>query len=422
MKKNWFFFVWFLFLPLVSYAYVPEPKSAGKYFSGKGTKASEQYEATAGMPTYDYGKGIQWGSVHIKPSFDYRLRWDDNVFFEESNEKNDIVNSFAGETLAELPLGGGQHLLSGAYGFNRELFNRFDSQNHTDQHGKIGIKLNYVPFTLDMEDVLERTVSRANTEFTSRIQRDENAFHSLLEIPFASFFLENEITDFNVGYKTAGNDPFNHNLFTFYQRIGHDWTPSTQILAEYAYTYIHYNNVSNRNGDANQFMLGLRGNFTELIAYQIWGGAQYRIYDEDAQPDFNGFVVRAAAQYQPSEISTWTLRLDRSPQESTFDNQNFYTRNQVTLNWQRQIYERIFWNSHGSVSYHEYSRITKRASTGEETTRRDTLWEAGTGLEYKMPNDIISFVVDWNYVNRDSNLSGLGYESNEISAGVRASF
>ena len=44
----------FFLTSTASYAYVPEPKSEGKYFTGKGTKASEQYEANAGMPVYDY--------------------------------------------------------------------------------------------------------------------------------------------------------------------------------------------------------------------------------------------------------------------------------------------------------------------------------------------------------------------------------
>ena len=47
---------------------------------------------------------------------------------------------------------------------------------------------------------------------------------------------------------------------------------------------------------------------------------------------------------------------------------------------------------------------------------------AGTGLEYTMPNDIVSFVLDYSYAARDSNFNGLDYNANEISAGVRASF
>ncbi len=407
---------------VVSYAYIPEPKSEGKYFSGKGTKASEEYESSAGMPVYDYGKGIQWGPLHLKPNAEYGYRWIDNVFYDAHDPASDYVNRFKGEMLAELPLAGGQHLLSGSYVITRELFERFDSQNHTDQRGTVGLKLNYVPFTLDVEDTYEETTSRADTEFTGRIKRDENAFHSLLEIPFAQFFLENEITDFDESFSRPTDKVFDHNNFTLYQRVGYDMAPTMQILAEYAYLHTDYPNVDDRDGNGNQFMLGMRGNFTERIAYQAWAGAQYRIYDESTRPDYNNFVMRSAILWQPSEINTLMLRGERAPQESTFDNQSFYTRNRVELTWRRQIAERWSLNTHGMYGYNEYSRITKDTVLGVETTRRDHVWDAGTGLEYKMPNDIITLVIDYRYAARDSNFSSLNYNANEISAGVRASF
>ena len=92
MKKYVFFAVVLslLFCAVsISYAYVPEPQSEGKYFQGKGTKASETYETTAGMPVYDYGKGIQWGPLHLKPDVEYSYRWTDNVFYEQTNAKSD---------------------------------------------------------------------------------------------------------------------------------------------------------------------------------------------------------------------------------------------------------------------------------------------------------------------------------------------
>ena len=406
----------------VCFAYVPEPQTEGKFFPSKGTMASEEYEAKAGMPVYEYGKGIQWGPVHFKPELNYSYRWDSNVFYEDTNNESDYVNTLNGNLLAELPFAGGQHLLSAAYGFRREWFSRFNTQNHTDHKGTVGLNLNFVPFTLDLEDTYERTESRANTEFTERILRDENAFHSLLEIPFASFFLENEITDFDISYDRPSDAVFDHNLFTIYQRIGYDMTPNTQLLGEYAYVGVWYDQdtFGDRDGDAHQYMLGMRGKLTERIAYQVWGGAQHRIYDDSVRPDFNGFITRGALQWDPNEGNRILLRGTREPVESTFDNQSFYTRNRGQLTWRRQIAERWFFNLNGSLEYHEYSRIT--VLPGESATRRDTSWDTGTGLEYRMPNDLVSLTLDYRHVGRDSNLVGLDYDGDEISAGVRAAF
>ena len=418
------FFLFLLTLTGVSYAYVPEPQSEGKFFESKGTAASAEYESRAGAPVYDYGKGIQWGPLHLTPTFDYDYTWTDNIFFEANNEKSDYVNRLAGELLAELPLGGGQHLLSGSYRLTQEYFSRFGAQDHTDHRGTVGLDLNFVPFTLNLEDTYEQTVSRADTEFTDRIKRDENAFHSLLEVPFASIFFEQEITDFDVSYSRNVDAVFDHNIFTTYQRVGYDLGPQTQLLGEYTFINIAYDQqtLGDRDGDGHQYMIGLRGKFTERLVYQAWTGAQHRIYDDSVRPDFNGVVARGAVQWDPNELNRVILKADRTPQESTFDNQSYYTRNRVELSWRRQIAERWFWESSGSVGYHEYSRITTIPSLFQDFTRRDTLWDAGTGVEYLMPNDIVSIVLNYHFVSRDSSFSALDYDANEVSAGVRARF
>ena len=413
----------FLLSTCVSYAYVPEPQSEGKYFSGKGTKASETYEANAGTPTYDYGKGIQWGPLHLTPSISYDYYWSDNIFYEPTSEKSDYVNRVVGGVLAELPLSGGQHLLSGGYRATHEWFNRFSDQDHTDHRANVGLNLNFVPFTLDIEDVYEQTVGRANTEFTDRVKRNENAFHSLLEVPFASFFLENQITDFDISYDRSVDAVFDHNLFTMYQRVGYDLSPNTQILGEYAYIDVCYdqNVFGDRDGNAHQYMIGMRGKLTERMAYQAWGGVQHRIYDADIRPDFNDFVARGAVQWDPSDLNQFIVRADRGPQESTFDGQSFYTRNRVELSWRRQLAERWYLNSHGMYGFHEYSRVTVQSS-GVQATREDDVYDAGVGIEYRMPNDIVSLILDYKHAGRTSNITGLDYETNEISAGVKATF
>ena len=79
-------------------------------------------------------------------------------------------------------------------------------------------------------------------------------------------------------------------------------------------------------------------------------------------------------------------------------------------------------NTRGQVAYNEYSRITIQPLTGLQRTRHDYVWDAGAGIEYRMPNDIVSIVLDYRFTSRESNLDGLGYQASEISAGVRASF
>ncbi len=400
----------------------PEPKSGGKFFQYKGTRADKGYQdqGRPGGPVYEYGKGLLLGPVLVKPAIEYSSRWENNIFYTENGRKDDFVQSLKPGFRAELPFGGGQHLVAAGYEADYQWFDRFQKEDHIDHTVFAGVDLNYVPFTLSVSDTFKRTENRANTEFTSRVLRDENNASALLEIPFATFFLETEVEDYDINFLDVVNSAFDYHDFDIYQRVGVDISPQTQVLVEYGHMDIHYWQTDDRDGDADQVMLGLRGTLTQRISYQIWGGTQFRIYHDSTRPDFNGFVSRAALRYDISETNFLTLKFNRNPEESTFDNQSFYVRNQGTAEWKKQIAERLYLGMDVSLSYNEYSRITETGT--QSRTRRDYVWGAGAGLEYFMPNDIVSFFGEYRYNARDTNLHDLGYDAQSFNVGVRARY
>jgi hypothetical protein len=416
------FFITSLASSAVLFAAIPQPSSAGKFTPSKGTKAAPVYQeqGRAGSPGYEWGRGLQLGKVLLKPFIQYLGQLEDNIFYDPSNEKSDYISRLSAGTTAELPLNGGQHLLTGKFAEELEWFAKNDDQDHNDYSYGGGLDLNFVPFSLNVEDTELHTVDRADTEFTSRVTRDENLAHGLLEIPLARFFLETEALNFNTDYRAPENKVFNHNEFTIFQRVGLDIAPTTQFLGEYSYENLDYSKNGERNGDANQVMLGFRGNLTERIVYQVWGGYQARIYDNNARPDFYGFVTRDALQYDLTDKSSVTLVFNRDAQESTFDNQSFYVRNKGSIAWKQQLAERLLLHTDGALSYNEYSRITVQGT--QQQTRRDYVWETGIGLEYLMPNDVVSFFGEYRHRSRSANLDGLDYGDNILNAGVKAAF
>lgn len=411
-----------LFVSNASAAVLDEPKSGGKFFQSKGTKSEEAYQeqGRAGAPVYEYGKGLKIGPALLKPSVQYNSTWDGNIFLEENARKSDYINYFEAGVDAELPLQGGQHLLTAGYEHDFEWFNRFPDQDHNDYHINGALQLNYVPFTLNVDHLFSHTVDRADTEFTNRVGRIENTSHGLLEIPFARFFLESEAFNLLVNYILPENSVFDHDDFMFYQRVGYDVGPQTQLLAEYGHKAIDYYKVTDRDGRAEQVALGLRGNLGARMVYQAWGGAQFRIYDESTRPDFNGFIARGALQYDISDKSSLILKVDRSPQESTFDGQSYYVRDRGELQWRQQVRERLFFTTRGIVNHNAYSRITVRG--GDEETRRDWVHEETVGLEYLMPNELVTFFAEYKFRARESNTQPLDYDASSATAGVKARF
>ncbi|MEI8345805.1 MAG: outer membrane beta-barrel protein, partial [Candidatus Omnitrophota bacterium] len=368
----------------------------------------------------EWGRGIQAWDLLIKPFIQYVAQWEDNVFYDRKNKRADFINRLSSGVTAELPINGGQHLLSGGFVDDAEWYSRFGDQNHNDYAFNGALDLNFVPFSLNVEDLQRHTTDRADTEFTSLVVRDENTARALLEIPFAAFFIETEALNFNAAYRLPENRIFNHNDFTVFPRLGFDVAPSTQFLVEYGYENLDYPKQTERNGDANQAMLGLRGMLNERMVYQAWGGAQWRIYDDPIRPDYNGMVFRAALQYDLTDKSNIVLKFNRDPQESTFDDQSFYIRNKASILWRQQVAERIFALLDGSLSYNEYSRIT--TMDNETKTRRDYVWESAAGFEYTMPNDLVKVFGEYRYRARVCTFNTLGYGDNQLNVGVKTVF
>jgi len=398
-----------------------EAASKGKFVQGKGTKSNAAYQGTAGGPLYEYGRGLQLGPINLKPYIEYIAKWESNIFYDPSGEKDDFIHRVDLGLTAEMPFGGGQHTATASYLAEIEWFSRFDNQNHDDHTIQGDLDLNYVPFGLNVKDVFRKTVSRADTEFTERVKRDENTFNSLLEIPFTKFFLETELEDFNIDYDSAANSVFDHNILTVFQRVGFDIAPSTQLLAEYGHLFIGYDrSLEERDGHADQISMGLRGNWGAKITYQVWPGVQWRIYDEASRPDYHDFILRAALQYDITEKSNIILRGSRNPVESTFDGQSFYTQNRGEIAWRQQIAERIYFQTNETLNFNEYSRTSTRG--GQDKVREDAVWQTGLSLEYFMPNELVMLFCEYKFTGRDSNTFDLDYGNHSVSAGIRGNF
>ena len=405
-----------------AWSVVPEPKSAGEFTRGKGTKTEESYKnEQAEGPVYEYGKGFLFGALHIKPTAEYGYVWDNNIFYDDSGRREDWIHKLIAGAEADLPVSGGQHTLTAGYKAEAEYFDRFEEQDHVDHSVSVGGEFSMNSFSFSINDVFETTVDRADTEFTNRVKREENALNALLEVPFAQFFLETELLSFDIDYQDDPlNERFDHIETTIFQRAGLDVAPSTQLLVEYGFTEIHYSHAADREGDAHQTSVGLRGYLGERTSYQIWTGAQTRIYEADERPDFTGVIVRSAVQYDFSEESSIVFRANRGPHESTFDDQSFYVRNRAELEWRQQVAERVFVSAKERVDYNEYSRISLRG--GDDETRRDYVWQSGLGAEYFMPNELISFYCEYLYKGRDSNTFLLDYDAQTVTVGVRSIF
>ncbi|HTL46986.1 MAG TPA: outer membrane beta-barrel protein [Verrucomicrobiae bacterium] len=396
--------------------YAPEPQSGGRFFKSKGTKSAEEYRylGRTGLRPEDYydSPGLTYEGVRLKPYVGYSGDWDTNVFLTERDRSQDYINRLNWGTDVEVPLDAQKHLLYGGVHSESEWFAKNSSENHTDWVFQGGGQFNFNNFSLDLHEEFRDTVDRSNSELTARTERYENYLDGVLTIPFGQMFSETEVSHYNLEFDDEANQVFDRYELRISPRIGVNVGDRTQALVEYQLTNINYNKIEDRNGDAHQISLGLRGFLGQgdLVTYQVWGGWQVRNYDSDLRDDFTGPVWRADIEYRRSEISRFYASTKREPVESVTVNNSFITRTDLEVGWRRKLSERITGTLAGASAFHHYSN-----------GRLDFLWEPKVGVDYLIPGRVgARLYTDYRWSARHSDADNQDYERSLLSFGIRA--
>ena len=174
---------------------------------------------------------------------------------------------------------------------------------------------------------------------------------------------------------------------------------------------ITYPDADNRDGMAHQGQAGLRGYLGQgdLITYQVWGGWQFRGYDNGDLKNFNNFIGHGEIVYKPNDLTSLSVGAVRRPEESVGSGQTFYVRNELYLQLRRQIAQNWFVNAQGAVALNDYSN-----------DRLDFRWEPGAGVEYLLPGKILSLFGQYKYSGRESDAANSDYSRHLVNFGIKA--
>ena len=395
--------------------YPPEPQSGGTYIYAKGTKSAEDYRAQGrtGRPTTDYyyGKGIKTGALTLRPMVGYAGEFDSNVYFEDNDADEDYINRLVWGVDADVPFNyKGEHKIFAGVQNQYEWFVKEGSQDHADWLFQGGGQFNFAPFSLEIYEESKDTSERSGSELLQRVERDENFISGILTIPLSEMFIETEVNDYNIAFEDSAFDNRDRNEFAVFPRLGVNVGTRTQVLAEYGYRNLNYDeNVF--SGDANQVALGLRGfaGQGDLVSYQIWGGYEFIDYDNSSREGYNGFIVRGQAIYRLNERTKIIADGNRRAVESISSTGLYFVRNEVSLKLRQQIAERLFGSVRALGGWNQYV-----------TSRDDWYWDPGLGLEYVLPGNIVSIFAEYRFTGRESDAANSDYMRHLATLGVKA--
>lgn len=407
--------------------YSPDPQSGGRFFPGKGTQEGVEYveyiENPENLPSYGrtetgifdrhhYAKGLKLGIVQVRPSLGYTGEFDSNIFLTERDRKSDYINRLVAGVDTDVLMDGGKYVLTGGVQSESEWFAKHNNQNHGDWAYQLGGEVHLSAIDLTVHEDFRNTTARTGSELTDRIKRYENRLRGLATIPLGQVFSETEVTDFVLDFRNNNAlDRSNRHEFSVYPRFGVNIGSRTQALLEYGYTDINYENQGDRDGAAHQGQLGIRGFLgdADLMAYQLWAGAQFRHYDDGSLNTFDGFVGHGELIYRPNIATRLILQALRRPEESLDGGQPFYTRNEVNVQIKRQVAQQWFVNGRVGSAFSHYS-----------SDRLDFLWEPGVGVEYVLPGKMVALFAEYKFSARESDTVNRDYDRHIANFGIRA--
>jgi len=368
------------------------------------------------FPLFSYSQeGIKKdaGTLHFK--LDVEGKYDDNVFLESDNEKDDFINIATPHIQYILPFGfKARHLLQLFYKAEIGTFSDYTDQNYVNHDASINLNLKFPSGSIKVSNLYRDTSSRADTEFSERIDRIEDKGDITLSTELNRLKFEGSVSYFTRDYDESeySNLEYDETVggFTVY------YTPppweKTDLLLEYAHSEIDYESDSSRDGEYDQVMVGVRGEIASKTTGIIKCGYQDRNYDLASEEDFQSGVAEIGLLWDISDDTKLKLTCERKAVESTYMSNNFYKANRFYTQFNQKFLGRFTFVS--SLSY-ENNKYPEETTVGSETKKReDDIYTVGVGLEYAF-KEWWKAKVGYEYKNRDSNLDSEDYNRNLAS-------
>ena len=377
--------------------------------------------------TFNYGQSESAFKDRIKeinrwlhPRLDFQIEYDDNVFLEPSNEKDDFIFIVTPGFLLDVPFSGDAHLLTVDYHVDLAAFVDYGDQNYDNHFLLANLDLNFPNFYIKTYDDFRKTSLRSETEFTERIERLENLYsldlgskdwNKLSAVLGYDYFLIRYRED---AFDIHDRDDHTINATAFYQIF-----PKSKALLEYNHRFINYDELSTRDGDYDQVRVGLQGELLAKLVGTMKVGYQNRRYDDPSQ-DWDNIVVALSLVEHFSPHTTLSVNYERSARESVYSSNYFYAMDLVTVSLNQTLFlERLDGHIDLSFQNNAYDQTTTEGSITQE--REDDIFQIDVGIDYAIQDWLLTGV-EYSYRDRDSNFEDFDYGDNRVTWKTSALF
>jgi hypothetical protein len=365
-------------------------------------------------------EGLKIGDsdVEIVPWGEITLQYDDNVFLSHENKKDDIALTLTPGISLLAPFQ--DNLLKLDYYVNINKYLDNSSQDANNHHLSADLLLKMRDVTFNIYDKFDHVFERPSTEDTNRVKRDDNRAGATAKLQMNRLGIQ-------LGYENFIRDYKSDTVYDAYDRtediyslvLTHKTFPKTELLLEYDYGTIDYDQSALSNSNYHQLLVGAIGNLTPKTTASVKTGYQIRAYEGSDDPDYNAWVLYSDIIHSFSDKNAIKISVSRQPHESTYGINNYYKAENVTAIFDHFFTVKLMGFLTGEYQINSYPRETTEDS--ETLNRKDTYYSAGAGFKYDLQK-WLALTLKFEHIIRDSNFTTFDYDQNLVTFTAKAIF
>jgi hypothetical protein len=348
--------------------------------------------------------------LRLSPFVSQRFEYETNVFQTPNDEEDDFVSkTIPGFVLDYVA---GPHSVS--LGYRAEILRYFTIEDQDTVHhiGAFQLRLDFPRTLLTLRDDYTQTSDPPSSELTGRIESITNVLAPAVEYRFTPRIS----TELRYGWTTVD---FNQDDLNDLDRQEHlfgltafwKFLPRADVGLGYSYGLASFDTASDRDYYRNTVNLNLRGDVTPKLSSTLRFGYEWRVGERRSDADFTSWVMGGGLGYRATEALTLNLTVDRSSQESTFEDSAIYVTTGASLS---AAYQRGKLALSGRLGggYNDYP--TKQTVGTKTDWREDVFYGAGVGADYDI-QPWLRVGLEYLFTGRDSNFQDFDFADHRVA-------
>ena len=353
--------------------------------------------------------------------------YDDNIFLEREDEKDDFITEIIPGIMIEPLLE--KHKLALSYDVLMKFFSKYSDQDNFNHTVNGFSELNFNEFSVGFRDRFRYFSQRAGEEDANRVPRTQNHANIYVRKEFNNMDITAGYFNYYEHYRTddaIGSFEGRNLTYRDLDRMEHKgeieaavhlW-PKTSLLLAGDYGTIIHDTDGKPDSTYYEATTGLRGDFFTKGTIEARIGFRGQEY-EDGDQDFNSLVLGGTIVENFTEKDNLRLDFVRASNDTVYQDNAFYELSFIGLKYQHYFTERLSTILSGSYQLDAYPESV--IEEDGEVERADNIFWAGIKLRYEMPIGLVAGL-EYKYRMKDSNVNRFDYKDNIVSASLAAKF